>query len=70
MTVMKKIDGLPRGGLVLSLFDYTGNMVRPWAEAGYETMCIDIQRDGTPLGDETSAILDFLERMAALRGSS
>lgn len=36
-------------GLVLSLFDLTGNMVRPWAEAGYETLCIDIQRDGTDI---------------------
>ena len=34
-------------GLVLSLFDLTGNMVKPWAEAGYDTLCIDIQRDGT-----------------------
>lgn len=29
--------------LVLSLFDYTGNMVKPWAEAGYETLCVDTQ---------------------------
>lgn len=29
--------------LVLSLFDYTGIMVRPWAEAGYECICVDIQ---------------------------
>lgn len=36
-------------GLVLSLFDLTGNMVRPWADAGYETLCIDIQRDGTDI---------------------
>jgi hypothetical protein len=30
-------------GLVLSLFDLTGNMVRPWAEAGYDTLCVDIE---------------------------
>jgi hypothetical protein len=36
-------------GLVLSLFDLTGNMVKPWAEDGYETLCIDIQRDGTDI---------------------
>ena len=30
-------------GVVISLFDYTGNMVRPWAEAGYECRCYDIQ---------------------------
>lgn len=36
-------------GLVLSLFDKTGNMVKPWHEAGYDTLCIDIQRDGTDI---------------------
>ena len=36
-------------GLVLSLFDLTGNMVKPWADAGFETLCIDIQRDGTDI---------------------
>ena len=30
-------------GVVISLFDYTGNMVRPWAETGYECYCYDIQ---------------------------
>lgn len=30
-------------GLVISICDKTGNMVRPWAEAGYECLCIDIQ---------------------------
>ena len=29
--------------IVLSLFDYTGNMVRPWADAGYQCICVDIQ---------------------------
>ena len=33
-------------GTVLSLCDRTGNMVRPWAEAGYECICVDIQHDG------------------------
>lgn len=28
---------------VISLCDKTGNMVRPWAEAGYECWCVDIQ---------------------------
>ena len=36
-------------GLVLSLFDYTGIMVEPWKQAGYETLCIDQQRDGTDI---------------------
>lgn len=30
-------------GLVVSLCDFTGNMVRPWAEAGYECVCYDFQ---------------------------
>jgi hypothetical protein len=30
-------------GLVLSLCDRTGNMVRPWAEAGYPCMTVDLQ---------------------------
>lgn len=29
--------------VVLSLFDYSGNMVRPWAEAGYECICVDLE---------------------------
>ena len=40
---------MSKTGLVLSLFDYTGNMVKPWAEAGYDTLCIDKQRDGTDI---------------------
>lgn len=30
-------------GVVISLCDYTGNMVKPWANAGYDCICIDIQ---------------------------
>ncbi len=29
--------------VVLSLFDYTGVMVQPWAEAGYACICVDTQ---------------------------
>jgi hypothetical protein len=32
--------------VVLSLFDFTGNMVRPWAEAGYRCICVDIKHEG------------------------
>jgi hypothetical protein len=28
---------------VVSLCDLTGNMVRPWAEAGYACLCLDTQ---------------------------
>jgi hypothetical protein len=30
-------------GSVVSLCDRTGNMVRPWAEAGYDCLCLDLQ---------------------------
>lgn len=30
-------------GVIISLCDLTGNMVRPWAEAGYECICVDVQ---------------------------
>jgi hypothetical protein len=29
--------------IVLSLFDYTTNMIRPWAEAGFVCYCIDMK---------------------------
>lgn len=29
--------------IVLSMCDYTGVMVKPWAEAGFECVCVDIQ---------------------------
>ena len=29
--------------VVISLCDRTGNMVRPWAKAGYECWCVDVQ---------------------------
>lgn len=38
-------------GLVLSLCDYTGNMVLPWAEAGYSCMCVDTREQLTPQHD-------------------
>jgi hypothetical protein len=32
--------------IVISLFDYTGEAVRPWAKAGYDCYCYDIQHKG------------------------
>lgn len=32
--------------LVISLYDYTGEAVKPWAKAGYECHCYDIQHEG------------------------
>jgi len=31
--------------IVISLFDFTGEMVRPWAQNGFECFCYDIQHD-------------------------
>lgn len=33
---------------VVSLYDYTGEAVKPWANAGYECFCYDIQHSYTP----------------------
>jgi hypothetical protein len=30
-------------GIVISLYDYTGIAVRPWADAGFDCLCFDIQ---------------------------
>jgi hypothetical protein len=38
-------------GVVLSLCDRTGNMVQPWADAGHECWCVDIQHDGDTVRD-------------------
>lgn len=32
-----------RAPLAVSLYDLTGAMMRPWAEAGYDVLCVDIQ---------------------------
>ena len=35
--------------IVISLYDYTGEALKPWAEAGYTCYAYDIQHDGTVL---------------------
>ena len=32
-------------GIVLSLYDFTGEALKPWAEAGYTCHAFDIQHD-------------------------
>ena len=59
---------------IISLCDYTGNMVKPWAEAGYECICVDTQhsirqdrQEGNILytwGDVRSWIPDNLDDIA------
>ena len=36
-----------RDKIVLSLYDYTGEALKPWAEAGYTCFAFDIQHDNT-----------------------
>ena len=31
--------------VVISLYDYTGEALKPWAEAGYQCLAYDIQHD-------------------------
>ena len=47
----------PTKGVVLSLCDRTGNMVRPWAEAGYECICVDQQH---PKGEHRRGLVTFV----------
>lgn len=36
----------PSPGVVVSLFDYSAEAVRPWAEAGYDCYCFDLLHSG------------------------
>lgn len=51
---------------VLSLCDRTGNMVRPWAEAGYRCICVDMQpHDDEPNIEHVVAdVRDYLPPLA------
>ena len=40
--------------IVLSLYDYTGVAVVPWAKAGYTCYCYDIQHDNTRIDNYES----------------
>ena len=35
-------------GIVISLYDFTGEALKPWAEAGYSCLAFDIQHPETP----------------------
>lgn len=36
----------PENQIVLSLYDYSGNILEPWAEVGYECVAVDIKHAG------------------------
>lgn len=40
---------------VISLYDFTGEAVRPWAEVGYDCICFDIQHDASAANVERFA---------------
>jgi hypothetical protein len=40
-------------GIVLSLYDFTGEALRPWAEAGYECYAFDIQHSKENVNTDT-----------------
>lgn len=44
-------------GAVLSLCDRTGNMVQPWAEAGFECFCVDSQH---PEGEHRQGSVTYI----------
>src|SRR6266403_4382795 len=58
--------------IVISLFDYTTNMVRPWAGAGFVCYCVDLkhrageQREGN-IVCVGADILDWLPRYADVK---
>ena len=49
------------GGVIISLYDYTGEALKPWAEAGYTCYAFDIQHD------KNSVVLDHFEGGGILR---
>jgi hypothetical protein len=57
--------------LVLSLCDRTGIMVQPWAKAGYECLCVDMQHKGVSKVDNITFVgadvRDWLPPLAEYR---
>jgi len=48
---------------VISLYDFTGEALRPWAEAGYQCFAYDIQHKPSPMGDLEPASVSGFERL-------
>lgn len=46
---------------VLSLCDYSGNMVRPWAEAGHDCLAVDVKHNGTRTETVGSGSITYVE---------
>lgn len=52
---------------ILSLCDRSGNMVRPWAQAGAECICVDLQNDDRQEGNIRFVKADILEWIPELK---
>jgi phage N-6-adenine-methyltransferase len=61
--IVSSRTGPTQEGVVLSLFDRTGNLVRPWAEAGFECIAVDLQH---PPGQTRRGLVTYIG--ADLRG--
>lgn len=46
--------------LVLSLCDFTGNMVRPWANAGFHCICVDLQHQFPETKDAKNNLITYV----------
>lgn len=57
---MSDTEDVPRTH-VLSLCDRTGNMVRPWAEAGYICIAVDIAHSGVSVEQVGSGAIVYVE---------
>jgi hypothetical protein len=44
LVLLKRQEKMTKG-IVISLYDFTGEALRPWADAGYECYAFDIQHD-------------------------
>lgn len=47
--------------IVLSLYDHSGNMVRPWAENGYECYAVDIKHEDTSVEKVGEGCINYIE---------
>ena len=54
-------------GVVISLFDYSTNMVKPWAEAGYRCDCLDINHPQEP-GEDGNVTKWHMDLMHSVPG--
>ena len=48
-------------GIVLSLYDFTGEALRPWAEAGYQCFAFDIQHKGEGQNGQGTSHVDHYD---------